>query len=125
MECECTQWACADIGLIINGNGHHPHCTKYEPPPADPRYSVFGKLMWEMIQKIGGEDFCGSEWSEDVLPLAERAGLCVRVPYDSKKHGDIDAEKGDVIWWWGDSHNAALSEDSEKRIVDKNSEGKS
>jgi hypothetical protein len=69
----------------------------------DPRHAVFGKLMWEMIQKMGG-DFCGDEWSEDVLPLAERAGLCSRATYDPEKHGDgIEAEPGDEIWWLGDS----------------------
>ena len=59
--------------------------------------------MWQMIEKLGG-DFCGDEWSEDVLPLAERAGLCSRVIYDPEKHGEgIEADPGDEIWWWGDS----------------------
>ena len=67
----------------------------------DPRHAIFGRLMWEMIQRIGG-DFCESEWSEDILPLAEKAGLCRRVAYDPKKHGDdIEAEPGSEIWWWG------------------------
>jgi hypothetical protein len=68
---------------------------------ADPRHAKFGKLVWDMIRQLGG-DFCGDEWSEDVLPLAERAGLCVRVEYDPEKHGEgIEAEPGDTIWWWG------------------------
>lgn len=58
--------------------------------------------MWEMIRKIGGE-FCWDEWSEEVLPLAQAAGLCCRVPYDPAIHGEgIEAEPGDEIWWWGD-----------------------
>ena len=74
---------------------------KDEPPPTDPRYARFGKLMWEMIEKIGGE-FCWDAWSDDVLPLAQRAGLCRRVIYDPAIHGDgIDAEPGCEIWYWG------------------------
>lgn len=49
--CECANWCCEDISLIYNGNGHHPRCKHYEPPKPDPRHAVFGKLMWEMIQK--------------------------------------------------------------------------
>ena len=78
------------------------NCEHYRPTPPDPRYAVFGKLMWGMIQKMGG-DFCGDAWSEEVLPLAEKAGLCARVKYDPEKHGYIeDAEPGHDIWWWGD-----------------------
>jgi hypothetical protein len=100
--CECVNWCRVDpLGEM--GNGHHPRCKQYVTAPPDPRHAVFGKLMWQMIEKLGG-DFCGDEWSEEVLPLAERAGLCSRVIYDPEKHGDgIDAEPGDEIWWWGDS----------------------
>jgi hypothetical protein len=77
---------------------------------ADPRHAKFGKLVWDMIRQLGG-DFCGDEWSEDVLPLAERAGLCVRVEYDPEKHGEgIEAEPGDTIWWWGGDIPNAIGE---------------
>ena len=67
----------------------------------DPRYAIFGELMWEMIERIGGE-FCWDAWSEDVLPLAQRAGLCRRVIYDPEIHGPgIEAEPGCEIWYWG------------------------
>jgi hypothetical protein len=96
--CECEGWCCADVRQIIDGNDHHPNCEQ----PIDPRHATFGKLVWDMIRKIGGE-FCGDEWSEVVLPLAERAGLCNRVTYDPEKHGEeIEAEPGDTIWWWGE-----------------------
>lgn len=96
--CECVNW-CRDGRDMLSP--HHPRCEHYEPPPADPRYARFGKLMWEMIEKIGGE-FCWDEWSEDVLPLAARAGLCCRVKYDPEIHGPgIEAEPGDEIWYWG------------------------
>lgn len=95
--CECVNW-CRDML-----SPHHPRCEHYQSPPDDPRYAIFGKLMWEMIEQIGGE-FCGDEWSEYVLPLAQRAGLCRRVIYDPAIHGDgIDAEPGCEIWYWGDT----------------------
>jgi hypothetical protein len=59
--------------------------------------------MWRYITKLGG-DFCGEEISEDILPLAQSAGLCCRVEYDPEIHGEgIEADPGDEIWWWGDS----------------------
>ena len=54
---------------------HHPRCEHYTPPPADPRFARFGEAMWKYITKVGG-DFCGEEISEDILPLAQAAGLC-------------------------------------------------
>lgn len=57
--------------------------------------------MWKYITKLGG-DFFGVEISEDILPLAQAAGLCCRVGYDPEIHGEaIEAEPGDEIWWWG------------------------
>jgi hypothetical protein len=68
-----------------------------------PRYAQFGKAMWQYIEKIGGE-FCGEEISEDILPLAQAAGLCHRVKYDPAIHGsNIDADPGDEIWYWGNA----------------------
>lgn len=98
--CECVNW-CRDGRDMFSP--HHPHCAKYTPPPADPRLARFGAAVWKHITDIGGE-FCGSEISEDILPLAESAGLCCRVEYDPKNHGEIvEADPGDEIWWWGDS----------------------
>ena len=67
------------------------------------RYETFGRLMWDMIQQIGGS-FCGDEWSEDVLPLAQQAGLCHRALYDPEIHeeGIEYAEPGDEIWVFGE-----------------------
>jgi hypothetical protein len=63
-------------------------------------YTRFGKAVWDYIVQRG-ELFCGEEISEDILPLAQSAGLCSRVKYDPVIHGDnIDAETGDEIWWW-------------------------
>lgn len=74
--------------------------AKVEAKP-DPRAASFGAAMWKYITKLGG-DFCFAEISEDILPLAQAAGLCGRVKYDPEIHGDgIEAEPGDEIWWWG------------------------
>lgn len=82
---------------------HHPRCENYMPTPDDPRFARFGEAMWEYIAKLGG-DFCGEEISEDILPLAQAAGLCCRVEFDPEIHGEgIEADPGDEIWWWGDS----------------------
>ena len=73
------------------------------PPPADPRYALFGEAMWKYITNQGG-DFCGEEISEDILPLAQAAGLCRRVAYNPELHGEgIEADPGSEIWYWGDA----------------------
>ena len=98
--CECVNW-CRDGRDMFSP--HHPRCEHYTPPPADPRFARFGEAMWKYITNLGG-DFCGEEISEDILPLAEAAGLCCRVEYDPSIHGEtIEADPGDEIWWWGDS----------------------
>jgi len=67
---------------------------------SDTRHAIFGNLVWQMIEKMG-EDFFGEELSEEILPLAERAGLCSRVSYDPEKHGrGLEADPGDEIWFW-------------------------
>jgi hypothetical protein len=68
------------------------------------KFEVFGEAMWKLISHPE-TNFCGDEWSEDVLPLAEAAGLCGRVKYDPAIHGeDIEADPGDEIWWWGEAN---------------------
>jgi hypothetical protein len=97
--CKCRDW-CRDGRDMMSL--HHPRCEHYTPPPADPRFGRFGEAMWKYIIKVGG-DFCGEEISEDILPLAQAAGLCCRVEYDPEIHGEgIEADPGDEIWWWGD-----------------------
>jgi len=66
----------------------------------DPRYDRFGRAVWDYIEKLG-DDFVGKEISEDILSLAEEAGLCWRMEYDPELHGEgIDAEPGDDVWVW-------------------------
>lgn len=98
--CECLNWC----RVQPPSDDHHVNCPQYKKPEPDPRHAAFGKLMWEMIREQGG-DFCESEWSEEVLPLAQKAGLCQRVQYDPEIHGDINAEPGDAIWYWGKTPN--------------------
>ena len=100
--CECETW-CRDGRDMFSP--HYPNCEHYVPPPADPRLARFGESVWKFIKDIGG-DFCGNEISEDILPLAEAAGLCCRVEYDPRIHGsEIEADPGDEIWWWGEPLN--------------------
>lgn len=98
--CECRDW-CRDGCDMMSL--HHPRCQHYAPPPADPRYARFGEAMWKYITNLGG-DFCGEELSEDILPLAQSAGLCCRVEYDPAIHGEgIEADPGSEIWYWGNA----------------------
>lgn len=90
----------------MNNSEHTLDCIcawcEVERQHAEQRFARFGEAMWKYITKQCG-DFCGEEISEDILPLAQTAGLCTRVEYAPEIHGDmIDAEPGDEIWWWGD-----------------------
>jgi hypothetical protein len=79
--------------------------AEMETPPDDPRFAQFGAAVWAWIKRQGG-DFCGEEMSEEILPLAQAAGLCSRVIYDPAIHGDnIEADPGCEIWWWGVERN--------------------
>lgn len=93
----CSSLCHPDEPCAVSGNGKCAALVSVD----DLRYAVFGAMVWSMIERMGG-DFCADEWSEEVLPLAQRAGLCTRVIYDPSKHGDfIDAEPGTEIWYWG------------------------
>lgn len=97
--CQCVTWARAELAGY--SGQHHPRCEHYRPDAPDPRHAVFGRLIWGWIEGQGG-DFCWREDSEDILPMAEKAGLCRRVIYDPVLHGEaIEAEPGDEIWFWG------------------------
>ena len=86
------------------------------PPPADPRFARFGEAVWMRIVKLGGE-YCWSEDSENILPLAQAAGLCCRVEYDPAIHGEIiEADPADEIWWWGFPRTGEPINDHEKEI---------
>lgn len=76
---------------------------KTDSSTPDLRFAHFGEAMWKYITNLGGE-FCEDEISEDILPLAQAAGLCSRVKYNPAIHGDMAAESGDEVWWWGDQN---------------------
>ena len=101
--CECQNWERVDWKFDGTDSLHHPNCEHYTAPLLDRRHAKFGELVWKYITAIGN-DFLEREVSEDILPLAEKAGLAVRVSYDPKIHGEgIDAEEGDTILFWGDT----------------------
>ena len=105
ISCECRDW-CRDGHMV---SLHHPRCSKYTPPPDDPRFAKFGKAVWKYITDQDG-GFCGGECSEDILPLAQAAGLCRQVEYSPELHGTMEAEPGDLVWWWGDNLKAERRE---------------
>jgi len=108
--CDCRDW-CRDGRDMMSL--HHPRCEHYTPPPTDPRYARFGEAMWKYITNLGG-DFCGEEISEDILPLAQSAGLCCRVEYDPAMHGEgIEADPGSEIWYWGNTEVRHGAKDAE------------
>ena len=91
---------CVICGQQFIGDKRAGHCA----PCAygdDERFHRFGRQVWRMITDLGG-DFCGEEISEEILPMAVSAGLCKRVVFDPELHGDMEAEPGDEVWWWGD-----------------------
>lgn len=99
--CECGNWAWAPEQGPISLDGHHPRCQYWIENAPDPRHSTFGRLVWAWIEELGG-DYCWREDSEDILPLAEKAGLVRRVIYDPALHGEeIEADPGSEIWFWG------------------------
>ena len=68
---------------------------------SEEKFAKFGEAVWNYIVE-NGDDFCGEEISEDILPLAEVAGLCRRVAYNPEIHGEgIEADEGSEIWYWG------------------------
>lgn len=74
--------------------------TTIEPTPQE---AEFGCLIWRWIKAqtreggmIDGPDV------DEIMSLAEAAGLCGIVVYDPERHGEIaEAEPGSEIWWWG------------------------
>ena len=65
-------------------------------------WEKFGKDIWEWVKENGGNIF-NHEDSEEIMEIAQKHGLSKRVPYDPKKHGDVEySDPGDEIWWLGD-----------------------
>lgn len=62
---------------------------------------AFGEAIWAWIKSRGGEIF-EHEDSEEIMEIAERHGLAERVIYNPKIHGEIDAEPGNIIWYFGE-----------------------
>jgi len=64
-------------------------------------YQLFGRLVWKWVKQRGGDIF-DHEDSEELMQVAQRAGLVRRVIYDPAVHGEgIDADPDSEIWYWG------------------------
>jgi hypothetical protein len=105
-NCECRNW-CSDHHEMDNEHHHNcKHWTQSKTPNL--RHETFGRLMLEhLITQL--PDFLGDEWAEDIMPLAEQAGLCVWTAYEPDIHGEIDAEEGAMIWYWGTAGERQLT----------------
>lgn len=92
---QVTTWTRQEVATelaLLNKPSHH----------LGEKYAKFGRLLWEMINR-GPANTGSGEGIVELLPIAERAGLCRKVFYDPAKHGDIsEAEPGSKIWYWGD-----------------------
>lgn len=68
----------------------------------------------EAWERFGGtvlerakDEFSDNNWNEDIewlmeLAQSQRVGNVRRVIYDPHVHGNIDADEGAEIWFWGD-----------------------
>jgi hypothetical protein len=64
----------------------------------DNAFAGFGRAVMEWI--LDYPDWWDDEFSEDIMPLAEKFGLAERVPYNPEIHGEgVDAGTDDEIWW--------------------------
>lgn len=61
----------------------------------------FGEEMWEWLKDK--EDLFEFDESEEILGIGQKYGLVENVEYDPLKHGEMDCDEGDMIWYWGDA----------------------
>ncbi len=80
-----------------------PHCVREMRPAV---HAMEDLLLWIRNE---GENYWGSDWSEDICPILERHGLMCREPYDPDKHGSVDADPGMIIWTFTPDGLAAIA----------------
>ena len=76
-------------------------CAHYR----DRRFYDFGVDAWAKTQDEVTNFDC-SEFTNELMDVAVKSGLCVHVPYDPETHGEMDADEGDMIYYWEDSDEA-------------------
>lgn len=64
------------------------------------KMAKFGEAIWAWIKNRGGGIF-EHEDSEEIMQIAEKYELSKRIIYNPKIHGDVFADAGDEIWWFG------------------------
>lgn len=64
-----------------------------------------------LFRWMRAESFFGWEESEELLPIMQAHGFVERKAYDPEKHGDMEAEPGDIVWIWTDAFKRATVED--------------
>ena len=66
------------------------------------KFAVFRQEFWKWFPEHYREGSCPfEEDSEEVMKIAQRYGLVKEVIYDPAKHGELDADPGATIWYWG------------------------
>lgn len=91
------------VWRYCGGEGHgHSSETWQEAFEEQQPYAKLGMDLLDEAKDRVSEGQMGEE-DEHVMELAAEhgAGNVQRVPYDPAKHGPIDAEPGDLIWYWG------------------------
>lgn len=65
-----------------------------------PDWSAFGREVFaEVAERVAIA--CMGEEDEAIMEIAAKHGIVQSVPYDPALHGEIDAEPGTRIWFWG------------------------
>jgi len=60
----------------------------------------FGEKVLEQVKDCV-RDGCFELEAEDLADFAGECGLFQHIPYDPAKHGELECEPGDMIYWWG------------------------
>lgn len=72
----------------------------HSPALAVDAWLGFGREIFaEVTERVATESM--GEDDERIMEIAEKHGLARRVKYDPALHGNVDAETGADIWFWG------------------------
>lgn len=100
-ECERLK---ADYRLL--SESYHELRDQLEQAKADAQW---GRVLWDWLREmLPDAGVCLEFDTEDLMRLAQKHGRAQRVTYDPKVHGELDAEPGSEIWWWGDEPKSTV-----------------
>jgi len=109
--------------LANNWDAMDTNTQKQSPAGQSPALAVdawlgFGREVFAEVTERVATESMGIE-DERIMEIAEKHGLARRVEYDPARHGEVDAEPGAGIWWWGQPNVAGQTrpERSEGRCL--------